>query len=57
MGRTITLEEVGDCNATDLLREVARRSESLTIVLGGASTSRWKWSVRRSLRQHWNSSP
>jgi len=35
MGRTITLEEVGDRNATDLLREVARRSEPLTIVLEG----------------------
>ncbi len=35
MGRTITLEEVGDRNATDLLREVARRTEPLTIVLEG----------------------
>ena len=33
MGRTMTLEEVGDRNATDLLREVASRQEPLTIIL------------------------
>ena len=33
MGRTITLEEVGNRNATDLLREVARGQEPLTIIL------------------------
>ena len=34
MGRTILLEEIVDRNATELLREVARRQEPLTVIFG-----------------------